>query len=159
MKARKNRLSESQEDYLEAIYHIVRGKGAARAKDIADRMNVTSASVTGALHALERKDLVNYAPYDIVTLTPAGEQLAERVVKRHEALYNFFVKVLTVDVEAAEQCACRMEHAVPDDILERFVEFVRFMEQCPGGSPKWDGGSHSFTGMCPQDTARSKGKA
>ena len=33
-------LSASMEDYLEAIYHIVTAKHAARAKDIAKRLKV-----------------------------------------------------------------------------------------------------------------------
>jgi DtxR family Mn-dependent transcriptional regulator len=148
MSAGKMKLSESQEDYLEAIYHIVHEKGAARAKDIADRLSVTSASVTGALHALDRKGLVNHAPYDIVTLTDSGERMAAAVVKRHGALTDFFTKVLSVNRKDAEECACKMEHAVPDDILERFVEFVRFVENCPRGGPEWEEHARAFTGKC-----------
>ena len=121
-------LSESLEDYLEAIFHIVEEKKAARAKDIAERLNVTNASVTGALHALEKRNLVNHEPYDVVTLTEEGEALARGVVARHDALRDFFVKVLLVDKGEAERCACKMEHAVPDTILERFIAFLKFAE-------------------------------
>ena len=63
---------------------------------------------------------------------------------------DFFVKILAVEGNMAEECACKMEHAVPDDILERFVEFVRFMETCPGGGPKWEPEKRCFTGICPE---------
>ena len=79
-------LSESLEDYLEAIFHIESKKQAARAKDIAQRLNVKNSSVTGALHSLSEKGLINYAPYDLITLTPKGKTVANGVVRRHEAL-------------------------------------------------------------------------
>ncbi|MBN1269007.1 MAG: metal-dependent transcriptional regulator [Kiritimatiellae bacterium] len=124
-------LSESLEDYLEAILHIVAEKQAARAKDIAERLGVSNASVTSALHSLSEKKLVNHAPYDIVTLTREGNEIAEGIVRRHEALRDFFVKVLAVDEKEAEECACKMEHSVPDNVLERFISFLEFAEGCP----------------------------
>jgi DtxR family transcriptional regulator, Mn-dependent transcriptional regulator len=130
-------LSESLEDYLEAIFHIVARKHAARAKDISDRLNVSSSSVTGALHALADRELVNYAPYDVITLTPEGHRLAEDIVRRHDVLHAFFVKVLAVDEDEAETAACKMEHAVPRSILERFLEFLEFIETCPRAGFTW----------------------
>ena len=124
-------LSASLEDYLEAIYHIVRDKQAARPKDISQRLKVGNSSVTGALKSLASRKLVNYAPYDIVTLTPSGERAARDVVHRHESLREFFTKVLAADIELAEDAACRMEHAVPPELLDRFVRFVEFVEMCP----------------------------
>ena len=106
-------LSASLEDYLEAIFHIVAEKHAARAKDIGKRMRVSRSSVTGALHTLAGKGLVNYAPYDLITLTKKGEAAAQDVVRRHEVLREFFVRVLAVDADDADEAACKMEHAVP----------------------------------------------
>ena len=85
-------LSESQEDYLEAIYNIVAEKGAARAKDIGQRLHVKSPSVTGALRALSERGLVNYAPYDLVTLTRKGQRIAREVVRSHQVIRDFLVR-------------------------------------------------------------------
>lgn len=128
-------LSESLEDYLEAIFHIVQEKHAARPKDISNRLKVGASSVTSALKALAARDLVNYAPYDIVTLTPRGKAAATDVVRRHEALREFFVKVLSADPTLADEAACHMEHGVPPDLVDRFVRFVEFVEMCPRGGP------------------------
>ena len=126
-------LSASMEDYLEAIYHIVTAKQAARAKDIAKRLEVNNSSVTGALRTLSEKGFINYAPYDVITLTPKGHKHAEDVVRRHEALMDFFTKVLCVDQEEASDAACKMEHAVSRTILDRLIRFVEFIEICPRG--------------------------
>jgi len=125
------------EDYLEAIFHVAADKGAARAKDISKRMKINSSSVTGALRALAERGLVNYAPYDIVTLTPKGVRLAKDVIRRHEVLRDFFVKVLAVEESEGEEGACKMEHAVPRNILERLVQYIDFLESCPRAGSKW----------------------
>ncbi len=130
-------LSSSLEDYLEAIFQIVREKQAARAKDIADRLSVGRSSVTGALKALAERELVNYAPYDIITLTDKGRTVAEEIVRKHEVLRDFFVKVLSIEEGEADAAACKLEHAISETVLERFIEFVEFVERCPRGGTKW----------------------
>jgi DtxR family Mn-dependent transcriptional regulator len=133
-------LTASLEDYLEAIYHIIAEKQAARPKDIARRLKVSNASVTGALRSLADKALINYAPYDLVTLTPIGTDVAKDVVRRHEVLRDFFVKVLSVDEQDADEAACRMEHSIPRVILERLIAFAEFVQVCPRGGAKWIAG-------------------
>lgn len=137
-------LSASLEDYLEAILFTTEEKGAARPKDVADRLNVKAASVTGALKLLAAKELINYAPYDMVTLTAAGKKIARSVAKKHSALLNFFTNVLDIPREEAEEFACRMEHAIPNHVLERFVGFAEFVERCPHGGAVWQASTHSY---------------
>ena len=135
--AHRAALSSNMEDYLEAIFHISSEKQAARAKDIADRLKVNKSSVTGALRSLSEKGYVNYAPYDIITLTDKGKVLAKDVVRRHETLKDFFVKILLVDEAEAEEASCKIEHAISDKILNRIINFVEFVEICPRGGQEW----------------------
>ncbi|HUT01007.1 MAG TPA: metal-dependent transcriptional regulator [Phycisphaerae bacterium] len=138
-------LSESLEDYLEAIFHIVSAKQAARATDISDRMGVSRSSVTGALRALAERELVNYAPYDIVTLTPAGMAAAENIVQRHQVLRRFFVEVLGVDEEIADAAACGMEHHVGKVVLRKLACLAEFIADGPGGGEEaWLAGFRVF---------------
>jgi DtxR family Mn-dependent transcriptional regulator len=133
-------LTASLEDYLEAIFHIIAEKQAVRPKDIAKRLKVSNASVTGALRSLADKKLINYAPYDVITLTPDGKTAAKDVVRRHEVLSDFFVKILAVEEDDADKAACRMEHSITKVILERFIQFAEFIEVCPRGGTKWIAG-------------------
>ncbi len=137
-------LSSSLEDYLETIFVIAEEKGAARPKDIAGRLNVKPASVTGALKHLAEKELVNYAPYDVVTLTVAGKRIAKAIAKKHAALLNFFTSVLDLPAEEAEDFACKMEHAIPDRVLERFVGFAEFVNRCPNRGAVWKKDSKGY---------------
>ena len=130
-------LSGSLEDYLEVIFHLVSEKQVARVKDIARRLGVRSSSVTGALRSLSSRGLINYTPYDVITLTPKGRVAAKDVVRRHEVLRDFFVKVLAIDFQEADEAACKMEHSLSRHIFERFIEFVEFVEVCPRGGSTW----------------------
>src|SRR5512142_1982408 len=89
-------LSESLEDYLEAIYHLEREARVARAADIASRLNVSRPSVTGALRGLAERGLIHYVPYGTVTLTAEGRRAANAVVRRHSILKEFLEKVLSL---------------------------------------------------------------
>jgi DtxR family transcriptional regulator, Mn-dependent transcriptional regulator len=134
------KLSASQEDYLEAIFHISADKMAARAKDIANYLDVKASSVTGALRILGKLELINYAPYDLITLTDKGKDVAEEIVYRHQALEKFLVNVLGIDREDADAAACKMEHHVPKAIIERLVKYGEYVDHCPKGGVSWESG-------------------
>ncbi|WP_084156146.1 metal-dependent transcriptional regulator [Desulforegula conservatrix] len=138
-------LTASLEDYLEAIFHIVAEKQAARGKDIAKRLNVNSSSVTGALRSLSEKGYINYAPYDLITLTENGQTIAREIVRRHETLRDFFEKILKIEKIEAEETACKVEHAVSRKTLDKLISFVEFIETCPRTGRDW---LASFDGRC-----------
>ena len=129
----KTDLSASLEDYIEAIYHIIEEKLVARSKEIAAKLSVSRASVTEALRALSKRGLINYAPYEAITLTDEGKIVAEDVIFRHEALKRFFIEVLAIDTTIAEEGACRIEHSAPPEIIARMISFTDFIKVCPRG--------------------------
>lgn len=150
----KTPLTASMEDYLEVIFQVIAEKEAVRPKDIARRLEVSGASVTGALRALADKGLIHYAPYDVITLTPAGKAAAGDVVRRHEVLRDFFVKILAVEEADADQAACRMEHSIPRGILERFLRFAEFMDLCPRAGEEWLSAMSAGCGKTGEDCVR-----
>ncbi len=135
--AAKKALSESMEDYLEAIFHISEEKHAAKARDIARQMKVNSSSVTGAMHILGERGLINYSPYDLITLTAKGDKIAREVIRRHEGFRNFLVKVLDCDKKTADEVACKMEHAIPQKMIDKLISFTEFVQVCPRGGTDW----------------------
>ncbi|WP_052078489.1 metal-dependent transcriptional regulator [Spirochaeta lutea] len=131
-KPHETELTSSQEDYLTTIWRIVREKQAARATDISRRMGVTGPSVTSALRSLSEKGLVNYAPYDIITLTARGQELADSIERRQKVLRTFLSTVLALSADVAEENANRLEHAVSPVVLSRLTKFIEYYETCPG---------------------------
>jgi len=144
-------ITSSMEDYLEAIFHISREHKVARAKQIAERLNVAMSSVPGALKHLAQHGLVNYDPYEYVTLTEEGRKIASDVVWRHNVFKSFLMNVLSVPEALAEETACRMEHAITGEVMERFLCFGEFIESCPRTGSDW---LKDFNRYCEQGRKR-----
>ena len=140
--------SESMENYLEVILELETSNKVARAKDIADRLGINRGSVTGALKNLGEKGLINYAPYSFVTLTPKGKRVAVEIARRHRVLKDFLLNVLGIDKETAEETACRMEHAIDDQTVDRLVCFIEYLRNCPRAGHDW---VESFVAYCQSD--------
>ena len=135
---KRQKLSSSMEDYLEAIAILNKEKGTVRVKDISRLMNVKNPSVTGALATLERDDLVRHERYGYVELTSKGERIAHDIQKRHAILARFLTLVLKIDAGIAEEDSCRIEHAISPETFERFTKFIEFVETCPEEeTPLW----------------------
>jgi DtxR family Mn-dependent transcriptional regulator len=122
----KKQISASLEDYLEAIYNLSQEGKVARSRDIAQVLGVAPASVSGALKLLNNKDLIDYQPYGYIRMTDKGYQLAKTVVERHNIIMTFFVNVLGVENEEAEQVACKAEHTLGSEIISKLLNFTEF---------------------------------
>lgn len=124
-----SKLSASLEDYLEAIYNLASESEGARSKDIAETLGVARSSVTGALQTLSEKGLANYRPYGCITLTKSGRAVAAEVVRKHNVLKSFFINVLGVDRDTAQQAACKAEHALGSEIIGRLLAFITYVTE------------------------------
>ena len=129
------KLSHSQEDYLEEIYKQVLKNGHAKVTDISNALNVKKASVTGALIALADKKLINYEPYSKITITKEGEELAKKILNKHEILCDFFENVLGLTNAEASENACRMEHIVSEKFFNNFLKFSDYIREYGRANP------------------------
>lgn len=131
----KNELTESLEKYLLAIYEIVKCNKAARVKDVSNYLKIGGPATSDAVKTLAQRGFINYVPYGIITITEKGEKRAEEKIFRHKTISNFLDKVL--QVKNIEQSAKDIEYSMPEDVLEKFVKFLTFMENCSCKEPKW----------------------
>jgi DtxR family Mn-dependent transcriptional regulator len=129
-------LTNSMEDYLEAISILGEEKKYVRVRDIAKYMKVKMPSVTGALKSLAKKNLVNHERYEYVELTGQGTMIAQEVRRRHDAILKFLTEVLNIDQKTAEKDACGMEHAISATTLDHLLKLIECMEDCPRGVPE-----------------------
>ncbi len=148
MTAKKTRLSESLEDYLEIILDLETTHKVARTKDIAKKMGVQQGTVTGALRSLGEKGLINYRPYSFITLTPVGAKMAREITRRHDVLRDFLFRVLQIDEKQADLTACRMEHAMDKPAVDKLVQFIEFIDNCPRTGDDW---VSAFMNFCASD--------
>ena len=122
-------LTESLEDYLEAIAELIAVEGHAHAKEIAAKLNVKMPSVTGALRQLEKMGCIVYNTHYPVQLTEKGRLIAEDVMHHHGVLKKFFSEILGLPLEKASDTACRLEHLIDCDTISRFILFSEAIEK------------------------------
>ncbi len=117
-------IHESGEDYLETILMLCKENGAARSVDIASHLGVTKPSVSFAMKRLRENGYILMGDDNRITLTPAGEAIAARVLERHDLLSTLLMR-LGVSEETARQDACKIEHDLSD---ETFAAISRHLQ-------------------------------
>lgn len=120
------KITASLEDYLEAIFEIIEQKQCVKAVEVAKKLNVKRSSVTEALKNLAEKKLINYGRYDAISLTSLGEKVAKKIIEKHKTLYDFLTKLLDINPVEASENACKMEHCISEDVLQRLIAFIDF---------------------------------
>ena len=113
--------TESVDDYVKAIYELSPMTKMARTSEIAGRLHVAMASVTGMAHRLAERGLLDHLPYHGVRLTPSGERLALRVLWRHRVIKMYLMRLLHCPWAVAEAEAEHLEHAVSDELVNRMA--------------------------------------
>ena len=96
------RILESSEDYLEAMLMMQEKHGFIRSIDIAAELGVTKPSVSYATKRLRENGYITMDKDGLITLTPAGMEIASRVYDRHKTLTHFFMH-LGVDEKTAQK--------------------------------------------------------
>jgi len=149
-------LTQSKEDYLEAILVISLEKKWVRVSDLADYLGVKMSSVAAGIRFLAEKGLVNHEKYGYIELTREGVRVAKQIYARHKTLYKFLHDFLGLSEPVAWRDACRMEHVLDAKTMKRLLEFLEFIETCPEGEPLWLSNFHSFlkTGKRPEPCLR-----
>lgn len=117
-------ISSSMEDYLEAILLLEKENKKVRVTDIAERLHLSKPSVNRAVTNLKACGYINHESYGGITLTPCGKKAAAQVFHRHNLFKTFLTDVLGVDEETAEKDACRMEHTVSCQTIEKLGAFL-----------------------------------
>ena len=132
--------SSSVGDYLKAIWELA-GSGAASTKEVANRLSVSSASVTNMFGRLQEMRLVRYERYRGASLTSAGRVEALRLVRRHRLIETFLLEQLGYSWQDVHEEAERLEHAVSDEFTERLAKLLGHPDRDPHGDliPAADG--------------------
>jgi DtxR family Mn-dependent transcriptional regulator len=128
-------LSAPVEDYLKAIYTIGRGTGAAATNEIAQRLALAPASVSGMVRRLADQGLLAYERYHGVKLTETGRRAALRTLRRHRVIEAYLAQALDYPWDRVHAEAERLEHAASDELVDRMAATMGEPEVDPHGAP------------------------
>jgi len=132
--ALSERPSSSVGDYLKAIWELA-GDNAASTKEVAERLSISSASVSNMFVRLREMGLAEYEPYQGASLTKEGRVQALRLVRRHRLIETFLLEYLDYSWEEVHEEAESLEHSVSDAFTERLAAFLEHPAHDPHGDP------------------------
>ena len=122
------------EEYLEAIYRLQERNGSAKTNEIVRVMHVAPGTVTNTIERLERESLLVHEPYRGVRLTEKGRSIALQVLKKHRLCERLLTDLLGVEWDKSHDAACKLEHAVSDELVKKIEKDLRYPETCPHGN-------------------------
>ena len=116
--------SGNREDYLIEILRLTNGEGKVKNQELAERLNVSPASVSEMIKVLSNEGYVKYTKYVGAELTEKGLEYARQLRKKHDLMERFLTDVLDVDPVTAHEEAHRMEHAISDESAQRICRII-----------------------------------
>ena len=128
-------LTAPVEDYLKAIYDIELAGSAAATNDIAQRLSIAPASVSGMVRRLADQGLIEHERYRGVRLTDAGRRAALRTLRRHRVIEAYLARALGYPWDRVHEEAERLEHAASDELIDRMAAAIGEPTVDPHGAP------------------------
>jgi len=128
-------VTQSIQDYLKVIYKLGRDGKSVNTNAIAERMEISQASVTGMLKKLSELKLISYKPYYGVELTGAGRKIALEIIRHHRLLELYLAEALGYSWDRVHAEAEKLEHHISEEFEERMCEILGHPEFDPHGAP------------------------
>ncbi len=131
------KLTETYENYLEAIYNM-RDEASATGQKIinarlADRLGLKPPTVSQTLQRMARDGLVKIDGE--IALTKQGHEVAEASIRRHRIIERFMSDILGIEWAVAHREAERLQHAISPLIEDKMLAALGHPTACPHGNP------------------------
>jgi DtxR family Mn-dependent transcriptional regulator len=131
--ARRSTFTQSQEDYLKALYHLHGDTRPVPTRDLAQRLGISSPSVSEMVGRLVTQGLVEHDRYRGQQLTKEGRKVALELVRHHRLLEMFLVQVLGYSWDEVHEEAERLEHVISERMEQRIFDLLGRPELDPHG--------------------------
>lgn len=127
--------TQSIEEYVEGIYRLREDVRRVTTGEVAEYMSVSPGSATTMIKRLHDLGYVRHQPYQGLTLTDKGRELALRLVRAHRVLEVYLQQSLGLDWHEVHEIACRLEHHLSDEQIDMIWEKIGRPSACPHGNP------------------------
>ena len=128
-------LSQSVEDYLKVIYQLETEGPGATTNNIAEMMEVSSASVTNMLKRLARLNLIEHTSYKGAKLTEAGCKIALEILRHHRLLELYLKEIMGYGWDEVHEEAEKLEHHISEQFEDKIAELLNYPTHDPHGDP------------------------
>ena len=123
------------EQYLETILELEEAGIVPMRARIVERLGVSAPAVSETVKRLEREGYVSLDSDRVLHLSEAGRAYATTMLRRHRLAEVLLVDVLKVPWPQVHEEACRLEHAISENLERHLVELLGDPGTCPHGSP------------------------
>ena len=130
---RRSAFTRSQEDYLKALYLLNGHEHPIPTRDLAQRLGISSPSVSEMVTRLSAQGLVEHDRYRGQQLTREGRKVALELIRHHRLLEMFLVQVLGYSWDEVHDEADRLEHVISERMEERIFELLGHPQLDPHG--------------------------
>ena len=121
------------QDYLKALHSLGGAENLVSPMELADRLEVRAASVTGMLKRLAEGGWADYEQGRGARLTPLGTTEALRVIRRHRLMELFLTRVLGLDWSEVDAEADALEHAISPRLEQAIADHLGEPVEDPHG--------------------------
>ncbi|MCT9097169.1 metal-dependent transcriptional regulator [Haloarchaeobius sp. HME9146] len=129
-------LTTVMEDYLRHIYALERAsEGRVSNSTLADRLGVSQPTVTSMFDTLAERGLIDREPYRPIVLTPAGEQAALEVVRKHRLVETLLTEQFGFAISEVDAEADALEHHISDRLCREIDRKLGHPAFDPHGDP------------------------
>jgi DtxR family Mn-dependent transcriptional regulator len=130
---RRSTFTRAQQDYLKALYQLHGAERPVPTRDLAQRLGISSPSVSEMVTRLSAQGLVEHDRYRGQQLTREGRKVALELVRHHRLLEMFLVQVLGYSWDEVHDEAERLEHVISERMEQRIFELLGRPELDPHG--------------------------
>lgn len=127
--------SQTEENYLKALFNLANQDGEVNISELASQLKVSKPTVNSMIKTLQKNGWVDYQKYKPVTLTPEGQKTAALVIRQHRLTEMFLVNKMDFGWEEVHSIAEQVEHIHAPKFFERMDEMLGFPTIDPHGSP------------------------
>jgi DtxR family Mn-dependent transcriptional regulator len=127
--------SQTEENYLKALYNLSSEKKGVNATDLAQHLEVSLPTVTSMVKRLSERNLVSYEKYKPLKLTSRGKKEAAEIIRKHRLTEMFLVERMGFGWEEVHMIAEQVEHIKSSVFFDRMDELLGFPRFDPHGSP------------------------
>ena len=115
-----------REDYLEAILiHTGRYFHPPSVQDLSKALHIDEGDVRTHIDELAQQGDLSLQEDGRIILTDQATATGKQIIKKHETLQCFLSEILGMDRSSASDEACKIEHAVSDETIDRLGDYLR----------------------------------
>ncbi|MCH7676683.1 metal-dependent transcriptional regulator, partial [candidate division KSB1 bacterium] len=128
-------ITQAVQDYLKIIFKLANNGKAVSTNAIAEKLQISQASVTGMIKKLSDLKLTTHRPYYGVELTQTGRKIALEIIRHHRLLELYLAEALGYSWDQVHDEAEKLEHVISEEFEDKMAKILGNPTADPHGAP------------------------